>query len=462
MANPLTIKTSTRRVNGINTRIEVNVETGAATLYQDNGLAGRTVLATASSIGNNWTITNNFTSLYGTRVGSSLTQSQAQTYFAKDFQGDANNDRASIINTWSPPNTKTYLTTTAKVPGVIDPVTGLKTGQTTSPTKDPAPILDPPPAAAPDPAAGGGSVPIDPQYFKSNPIQSSSEDVEYGTLYYPLNRRNTEDYDYLKVTVIKFLETGLRTDAKSFNVISTEKRGVKPLGRVFLPMQPGISDTNGVSWNEDRLNPFQAALGGVAASAIATLGDGKFVAGAQGLFQGLINTGQNIANDPNMQNYVSAYFAGQAVGANLVARTTGAVLNNNLELLFNGPKLRSFRYNFRFTPRDEPESAMIKKIIRMFKREMAASRSDTGLFLITPNVFELEYMTSNNEPHPFLNKIKRCALSDISVNYTPDGTYMTYQDRSMTSYEVQLQFSELEPIYKEDYDSGVGTEGMGY
>ena len=98
----------------------------------------------------------------------------------------------------------------------------------------------------------------------------------------------------------------------------------------------------------------------------------------------------------------------------------------------------------------------------MFKREMAASRSDTGLFLITPNVFELEYMTSNNEPHPFLNKIKRCALSDISVNYTPDGTYMTYQDRSMTSYEVQLQFSELEPIYKEDYDSGVGTEGMGY
>ena len=327
---------------------------------------------------------------------------------------------------------------------------------------DPA-APDPDPAATPpDPATGGGSVPTDPQYFESNPIQSSSEDVEYGTLYYPLNRRNTEDYDYLKVTVIKFLETGLRTDAKSFNVISTEKRGVKPLGRVFLPMQPGISDTNGVSWNEDRLNPFQAALGGVAASAIATLGDGKFVAGAQGLFQGLINTGQNIANDPNMQNYVSAYFAGQAVGANLVARTTGAVLNNNLELLFNGPKLRSFRYNFRFTPRDEPESAMIKKIIRMFKREMAASRSDTGLFLITPNVFELEYMTSNNEPHPFLNKIKRCALSDISVNYTPDGTYMTYQDRSMTSYEVQLQFSELEPIYKEDYDDAKGKEGMGY
>ena len=326
---------------------------------------------------------------------------------------------------------------------------------TLNPTPDPVKPTDP----GPDNVT---STSTDPQYFESNPIQSSSEDVEYGTLYYPLNRRNTEDYDYLKVTVIKFLETGLRTDAKSFNVISTEKRGVKPLGRVFLPMQPGISDTNGVSWNEDRLNPFQAALGGVAASTIATLGQGKVVAGAKGLFQGLINTGQNIANDPNMQNYVSAYFAGQAVGANLVARTTGAVLNNNLELLFNGPKLRSFRYNFRFTPRDEPESAMIKKIIRMFKREMAASRSDTGLFLITPNVFELEYMTSNNEPHPFLNKIKRCALSDISVNYTPDGTYMTYQDRSMTSYEVQLQFSELEPIYKEDYDDAKGKEGMGY
>ena len=326
---------------------------------------------------------------------------------------------------------------------------------------DPA-APDPDPAATPpDPATGGGSVPIDPQSSGSSgliPLANVKDD--YGTLYYPINR-GEENFDYLKVTPIKFNESGLSGDLTDFKVKSTESRSSTNLGYVFLPMQPGISDTNGVSWNEDSLNPFQAALGGIAADAIKTVGGGAAAQGATELISNLISAGNNLANSKGMENYISAYFAGQAVGTNLVARTTGAVLNNNLELLFNGPKLRSFRYNFRFTPREEEESVMIKKIIRLFKREMASSKSDTGLFLVSPSVFKLEYISSNG-PHPFLNKIKTCALTDMSVNYTPDGTYMTYQDRSMTSYEVQLQFSELEPIYKEDYDSGVGTEGMGY
>lgn len=330
-----------------------------------------------------------------------------------------------------------------------------------SSTPTPDPVKPTEPAATPNPEPE--PTPIDPQSSGSSgliPLAKVKDD--YGNLYYPINRAQENTYDYLKVSAIKFLESGLRIDATSFNVISTEKRAKSNiLGQVFLPMQPGISDTNGVSWNEDPLNPFQAALGGVAAEAIKNIGGGSGFEGGKKLIENLVNAGKTLANSEGLENYISAYFAGQAVGTNLVARTTGAVLNNNLELLFNGPKLRSFRYNFRFTPREEEESNMVKKIIRLFKREMAASRSNTGLFLVSPSVFELEYMSSNG-PHPFLNKIKTCALTDMSVNYTPDGTYMTYQDRSMTSYELTLQFSELEPIYKEDYDSGDGTEGMGY
>jgi hypothetical protein len=325
----------------------------------------------------------------------------------------------------------------------------------------PDPPTATPPASSPDPQTNpqyfDGSVP-----YSGEPVTTKA-DPDYPLMYYPLKNRQDGTFDYLKVSAYRFLESGLRTDAQNFSVISTEdRRKSKAIGTVFLPMQPGISDTNGVSWNEDSINPFQAALGGVAAKAIATLGQGKVVAGAQGLFQGLINTGQNIANNPQLQNYISAYFAGQAVGTNLVARTTGTVLNNNLELLFNGPKLRSFRYSYRFTPREEDESKMIRKIIRFFKREMSTEKVANGLFLASPNVFKLEYISRDNNPNEFLNKIKFCALTDMSVNYTPDGSYMTYQDGSMTSYEVEFQFSELEPIYKNDYDSPTGLQGMGY
>ena len=58
-----------------------------------------------------------------------------------------------------------------------------------------------------------------------------------------------------------------------------------------------------------------------------------------------------ILNDPNSGPALTAYFAGQAVGANVLGRTAGVTLNPNLELLFKGPNLRTFNFNFRFTPR---------------------------------------------------------------------------------------------------------------
>lgn len=74
----------------------------------------------------------------------------------------------------------------------------------------------------------------------------------------------------------------------------------------------------------------------------------------------------------------------------------------------------------------------------------------------------LKYIYANGDQHPFLNNIKVCALTGFSVDYTPDNSYMTYGDGSMTSYQVNMQFNELDPIYQDDYDQGEGTQGMGY
>ncbi len=68
----------------------------------------------------------------------------------------------------------------------------------------------------------------------------------------------------------------------------------------------------------------------------------------------------------------------------------------------------------------------------------------------------IKYMTSNKE-HPYLNRFKECALTNCSVEYTPDGQYMSYDssdidERSMTAYELSLSFNELEPIFDDDYD----------
>jgi len=83
---------------------------------------------------------------------------------------------------------------------------------------------------------------------------------------------------------------------------------------------------------------------------------------------------------------------------------------------------------------------------------MAIKKAETEVFLKAPNIFQIEYF-SGSSPHKSLNKIKECALLGCDVDYTPDGSYMTFNDenRTMTSYQLTLRFGELDPIYNTDY-----------
>jgi hypothetical protein len=87
---------------------------------------------------------------------------------------------------------------------------------------------------------------------------------------------------------------------------------------------------------------------------------------------------------------------------------------------------------------------------------MLPIRSKSNLFLKAPHTFQLKYNYKGEKEHPYLNSFKECALKSCDVNYTPENSYSTYEDGVMTAYSLTLAFSELEPIYNDDY--GVGDE----
>jgi hypothetical protein len=158
------------------------------------------------------------------------------------------------------------------------------------------------------------------------------------------------------------------------------------------------------------------------------------------------------------------HLAAQAGG--LAQRTQGAILNNNVELLFSGPSLRSFSFQFLFYPREPNEAKMVRKIIRAFKQAMSVKRSATSLLLKSPHTFAIQYMTAGQKAHPYLNRFKECALTSCNVEYTPDGTYMTYggqepnDEKSMTAYRLSLTFQELEPLFDDEYGSDDNNIGF--
>ena len=108
----------------------------------------------------------------------------------------------------------------------------------------------------------------------------------------------------------------------------------------------------------------------------------RFIGAAFSCLGDGLNDLVGMAKDPRTKAAVSAYFAGQAVGANnLASRSTGQVINPNLELLFTGPNLRSFNFNFTLTPRDPEEARIVRRMVRAMKRNMTPQRSPEALFL---------------------------------------------------------------------------------
>ena len=273
---------------------------------------------------------------------------------------------------------------------------------------------------------------------------------------YPLNK-DRKKFDFLQVTAKKYKPNSF-AGAEGM-VQDADDRNMASVGSVYLPMQPGLAESSNVNWGGETLNALEAAMANIAGSTIkgAGKGIGEAAKGAIGGTQDAMETlfGQGgISKDD-----VAAYFAGEAVGKNVFTRTTGKIMNPNLELLFSGPALRTFNYNYQFTPREDREAKEIRSIIKFFKKNMAPIRKGK-LFLESPNVFKLKYIFKNGGQHPFLNKIKLCALQSFNVQYTPDGSYMTYDDGSMTSYTASMTFQELNPVYSDEIE--MSSNDMGF
>ena len=222
------------------------------------------------------------------------------------------------------------------------------------------------------------------------------------------------------------------------------------IGSVTLPIPSGITDQNKADWGSNSMTALDIAKADIAKTAIF---DG-LQSGAE-KFLDYIEKAKS--NSGAVASAVGTALAASAAGVDaqaLLARTTGMVMNPNMELLFKGPTLRPFSFKFRLTPRGQTEAENIIKIIRFFKQGSAPIRSQSNLFLKSPHVFKITYIHrgEKGELHKKLNAFKTCALQGFGVNYTPTGNYATYQDGTMVAYDVSMSFTEITPVFNDDYD----------
>ena len=285
-------------------------------------------------------------------------------------------------------------------------------------------------------------------------LMASKGRTRFPDLRYP--EKMSEDQDAIKFKILDYKPR--EWDKDQPGVLKERSRKDASLdkinmGSVILPMPGGLRDNNAQDWGSGSLNPLQAVG---AQLAMAAFKGGNEVGGLL----------QNVANDvgsSDMEDTARTLITDQVVGAGgQLIKRQGALINPNVELLFNNPKLREFNFSFNLSPRNPKEAQTIRQIIRTFKQSSAPRRTIKGYFLRTPLIYQISYI--NNAFN--LNRFKECAMTSFQTDYTPNGNYSTFRDGTMTQYKISMTFQELDPVFNDDYDAldndeagGIGVGG---
>ena len=229
---------------------------------------------------------------------------------------------------------------------------------------------------------------------------------------------------------------------------------------VILYMPEDISTGYKANWSGK-------AFSNIGRDALATAGSGDF---GQAMQNSLNTAGDAFSQAiPNIGNKVIretiSKITGESLSQNDVfGATRGVILNPNVELLFSGTDLRNFQLNYKLIPRNSNEAEDIKEILKIFKRSMLPRFSDgtelnfsrgknaANNFIKVPNVCKVSFMRGGglNRDVP---QYKMCAVTQVDVNFTPDGTYATYDDGTMVAYTLGLTFQETKLIFAEEVDN---------
>jgi hypothetical protein len=215
---------------------------------------------------------------------------------------------------------------------------------------------------------------------------------------------------------------------------------------LYTPQQ--LSVRYGMQWSEEDVGIAAAlATNPELANQLKAAGDsmkaGNVKDGASTGASGITSAGKGIIS--------SEILKGNS-GLSAMSRSAG---NPRKEQIFKGVDYRRFTFDYQFAPRDAAEAQAALNIIWLFKYHMHPEFKDANNFVyVYPSEFDIEYFI-NGQQNNNLNKISSCVLTEMNVNYSPNGVFTTFPDGTPTQINVTLNFVELETLTKERIEAGL-------
>ena len=225
---------------------------------------------------------------------------------------------------------------------------------------------------------------------------------------------------------------------------------------VALYLPSGIGNTTSASYGD-----FQTGVAGYLAMSgldiVSELRNRDF----QGAAEKIFGVGGTLITEAAKKLAVAGIetFTGSEGIQQSIDKAFGQTLNPYIEVAFNSTGMRTFDYTFKFAPKSRAETDEVKAIIQLFRFHMLPEmKSAAHRYLTLPSTFDIHYMWQNGRTtageNSFYNKIATCVLTNVDINYTPNGQVQSFGDGAPTQIDMSLSFKETEMLTKQHVEEG--------
>jgi hypothetical protein len=210
---------------------------------------------------------------------------------------------------------------------------------------------------------------------------------------------------------------------------------------IALHIPNNLSVNYSMVWSEDDTSALAMAAGAVQQGWEVMKG-----AGNKGNNTDVSGTGAAILTNIALSKGPNQ--AGNSVASGLAA-------NPKKEQVFKGVNFRTFTFDYKFFPRNANEARNVRFIIDEFKYHMHPEFKDNNNFVyIYPSEFDIFYYRDGQE-NLNLHRHTSCVLTDMAINYTPNGMFSTFANGMPTQIDITLTFRELALLTKDKVMDGL-------
>ena len=222
---------------------------------------------------------------------------------------------------------------------------------------------------------------------------------------------------------------------------------------IYLP--PNVTDTTTATYSG-------AATGVIGAAAAGAFGIAKNMSNSdyEAAAQGLVNSAKAMVGEAAIKaaTEIAEGLTGSEGTRGLINKAFGQADNPYMEVLFDKMELRTFSYQFTFSPKNKEETMDVQKIIALFRFHMSPElKGAANRFLTLPSEFDIHYMYQDKSgqasENDYYNKIATCVCTAVDTNYTPDGV-KSFEGGAPTKITMNLSFQETELLTKDKINEG--------